>query len=492
MRRQKIIITICFLVTLLVFAGCLLFAVFSEQESGQGIQPAGAVPSLENQPVSGKEEINTGFKVPEPGSYDSADTAVIVKLDTEEKKITLKNMEVGKQYTLNIEGTTTLYDKYGEGLSLEQFEAGDVVDVAFLKSKKRLSSMQLSGQAWTQDATDNYKLDAGRSEVTIGEDIYKVPKGTLFFSGSRQIELMDLNPVDELSFQGVGSQVYSITVEKGHGYLRLDNDESFIGGWMEIGQSRFERITEDMLLTVPEGSYEIGISHNGGGGTKNVIINRNEETALDIGDLAVPEVKTGMVLFSLHPTNTELYVDGSEVDAAQPVTLEYGIHQIIAKADGYKSLTNYIRVSQESAGIDVTLDAVDSEQDEEENQEDTDEDDSDKDDSDENDTVTSYYKVYVDAPSGVEVYLDGNYVGISPVNFKKTSGSHIITLRKSGYETRSYTIQIDEEEKDLTYSFADLEKPEEEDSSEESTEDASEESEETEESSEAEKEEEDE
>ena len=66
------------------------------------------------------------------------------------------------------------------------------------------------------------------------------------------------------------------------------------------------------------------------------------------------------------------------------------------------------------------------------------------------------YAVHIDAPENVEVYLDGNYVGISPCSFKKTSGSHVITLRKSGYETRSYTVQVDEEEKDVSYSFVDL------------------------------------
>ena len=32
----------------------------------------------------------------------------------------------------------------------------------------------------------------------------------------------------------------------------------------------------------------------------------------------------------------------------------------------------------------------------------------------------------------------------------------MITLRKSGYETRSYTVQVDDEQKDVSYSFVDL------------------------------------
>ena len=59
------------------------------------------------------------------------------------------------------------------------------------------------------------------------------------------------------------------------------------------------------------------------------MINRNEETTLDIGDLEMAEAQYGMVLFSLSPSDTELYIDGSQVDASQPITLEYGIHQII-------------------------------------------------------------------------------------------------------------------------------------------------------------------
>ena len=39
---------------------------------------------------------------------------------------------------------------------------------------------------------------------------------------------------------------------------------------------------DKMGVTVPEGSYQVDISYNGGGGTKNVVINRNEETTLDI------------------------------------------------------------------------------------------------------------------------------------------------------------------------------------------------------------------
>ena len=54
------------------------------------------------------------------------------------------------------------------------------------------------------------------------------------------------------------------------------------------------------------------------------------------------------------------------------------------------------------------------------------------------------------------MYLDGNYMGISPCSFAKTAGTHVVTLRKTNYTTRSYTIEVSNEEKDISYSFADL------------------------------------
>lgn len=67
-------------------------------------------------------------------------------------------------------------------------------------------------------------------------------------------------------------------------------------------------------------------------------------------------------------------------------------------------------------------------------------------------------KVYIDSPKGVEVYLDGNYKGLSPVKFDKVAGRHEITLRRDGYESKTYSIYLENDKKDETFSFSELEK----------------------------------
>lgn len=403
----------------------------------------------EGTPETGEEANGgTGFVLTGPGSYDSADTAVIVKIDRAEETITFLNLVVSKNYTLQYDSTTVFSDKYGQPLTLEQIREGDIVDVTFLRSKKQLATLMLSTSGWSNAEVSRYRFNTVAHDVTIGEDIYKITGDTLIFSQGEIIEMMDINDTDILTFQGIDKTVYSIVVEKGHGYLRLAGDENFIGGWIEVGQNIIRPITQDMLLTVPEGSYQVQISVAGGGGTKNVIINRNEEVTLDISDLKVEEPKYGQVIFALTPSTATLYVDGTKVDTGAPVVLQYGIHQLIAQASGYDTLTSYLKVGAESAGIEIVLEATVEAKDDDDNHVSV---------SDGNsNTIAGYYQVYVDAPEGAEVYVDGNYIGISPTSFRKEEGTHVITLRRSGYETRSYTIQVDSEDKDVTYSFAEL------------------------------------
>lgn len=425
-EKQRIKIGLLSLILIFAFGGC-----------GNTSAPSQSKESAD----AGKKD--TGFVLTGPGTFDSADTAIVTRIDEEDQTITFFNTMVGKKYTLVYDGATAYSDKYGEALSLAQISEGDIVDITFLRSKKRLDTMKLSADCWIAQSIERYEINTTRHDVSIGSDIYKITADTLIFSEGEQIDWMDLNAADVLSFQGIDSTIYSIVVEKGHGYLRLEGDENFIGGWIEVGQTLIKQISEDMLLTVPEGSYEVNINHGSSGGTKSVVISRNEEYTLDISDFKVEEPKVGQVVFALTPFNATLYVDGEKVDASMPVSLEYGVHQLIAVAPGYSTVKSYFKVAAASGGLEVIMEK-ETEKEEQSS-------------SSSSSSTVSRFVVRIDGPEDVEVYLNGNYIGTSPVSFGKEAGTHIITLRKTGYETRSYTIEVDSEEKDIAYSFADLE-----------------------------------
>ena len=389
---------------------------------------------------------------------DSLDYAAIVKIDEKNQAITYKNVASGRNYTLSYNGATSMKNRFDEEIVVGQLREGDMVQVTFLKNKKLARKVLLDKTCNIMEEIDDFSINRAASTMMIAGQQYELSKSLAVLSEKEEVGLMDINDADMLRAHVVDHTVHSLVIDKGHGYIRLVNDEYFIGGFIEVGQDIIKPVTEGMLLAVPEGTYKVLITNKGYGGEKEVTVERNKETQIDVGDLKGEIVKMGKILFLITPDDAKLSVDGKEVDYSKPVELEYGIHQIVLKADGYATLTKYIKVGQELANIEITMEAGESTSSSEEEG-------ASEGQNTGNSSVSSNspvspslskYSVYIDAPKGAELYLDGSYVGVVPASFTKESGNHTITLRKDGYQTRSYSIQIDDEEKDVTYSFSDL------------------------------------
>lgn len=453
-------------------------------------------------------EEDTDAAPPQAPRYDSVDTAIVIRTDTQEKTISLRNLETGRQYTLSYDGTSLLTDKNGQAVTMAQLKAGELVDVTFRYRSKFLVSLTQSPGAFVKAGQTDFELSETGRSMTVSGVQYRLADDLAVISDGELIELMDINSVDTLTLRGFDYEIHSICVDRGHGYLRLKNDESFIGGWIEVGSRLIVPITKNMLLTVPEGSYEVSVSSDAGRGTLPVNVYKNQEQTLDVGDFAV-EIKEGRVYFDITPADASVYVDSEKVDISESVKLTYGVHFLMIRADGYETMVKYLSVGQESASLAITLEKAssDSDGDKEDsgstdgqggsgtggtggsspgNGSDSQNSGSNANGADNNGTngssggtggvdgsggqnsgqaqepevVTAedgtVFYVSVTAPEQAEVYVDGIYVGIAPVRFKKVPGSHEITLRRNGFQTRSYTIQLDDEKKDVAYSFSEL------------------------------------
>ena len=273
----------------------------------------------------------------------------------------------------------------------------------------------------------------------------------------------------------------SVIVERGHGYVRLMNDSYFEGGWIEVGQDIIKKVTEEMLIPVPEGSYHVRLTNRGYAAEEDVEIVRDEETVIDLSEVDVKEVAIGHVEFDIVPDYAQLFIDGVMTDFEERVPLEYGIHHVHVELAGYKSIDSNIRISDKYANIDMVL------------EEDTEEEETgttvkknnanaapsnllDTSSTSSGSTsgtgqaastsstasttapvISNTRKVYVESPEGAEVFMDGMYVGIVPISFiKPAAGSHTITLSKNGYKTKSYTISVGSDDNDMTLSFSEM------------------------------------
>lgn len=396
------------------------------------------------------EDLSSGFVTVAPGTYDSEDMAIVVNKDEEAFTLQLQNLQTGKRYTLQYDGATQIFDKYSHALAMSQIKLGYVVQVQFYKPKKLLTSIQEVSNGIKFAHTNKYSIDTYKGTITLGGMPYNLSSHLVVTSEDGEIDINDLESVDTLSVYGYNNQVYGIHVENGHSYLKLKNDDYFVGGWIEVGNQIIRQITKDMILTVPEGTNMVTISKNGNVATEEMYFTKNQDLIWDVGEVEVEIVKRGTILFTAEPSNMVVKIDGEKIDVSKPLTLEYGLHRLVASADGYQTVSQYIKVGEASANLDIRLDTYEGE---EENT-------SEKEPEETKQTALkatdSGYRVFIDAPVDVEVYVDGNYIGIAPVDFAKVEGSYVISLRKTGFQPRSYTLQIDGEEKNVNYSFSEL------------------------------------
>lgn len=429
------------------------------------------------------------------------DVGVVLSVDTENKIISLQSVTNGEKLFLNYTGGCDVRDKYQEIMSITQVEPGEIVDFSYVASKKKMYSLTISEQAWEYKEVRNLKINEPQNMMSIAEVKYKYSDMLIILSEGQVATLMDINSEDTLILRGIGKQVCSIVVDKGHGYVKLLNSDYFVGGWVEVGQEAVKPVTKDMMLVVPEGNYILSISKDGVGGSKSITVTRNEEITVDVGNLKGEELPLGSVKFNITPKEAILTIDGKEVAHNEIITLKYGSHKIKITADGYETYSGTLKVNETLKELKIALTSA------EESVEITPtqgatitvspqitgeavltptkgasvsvtpevdiisggEDGADKTHSDEassdtegtssdssQSTSTGSSKIYVTAPTGAEVYLDGTYMGLVPVDFAKTSGTHTITLRKEGYKTKSYTVYISEGDTDATYSFSDM------------------------------------
>lgn len=434
---------------------------------------------------------DTGFIPASSGNYDSRDTAIVISKNTTDATITFKNMELGKYYTLNYDGATAYFDKYGQAMSLEQVRVGEIVSVDFLHRAKRLDSLHLSTEAFVFDRVEQFTLEAGSREMILNNEVYRMAQDAVVLTDNGIGEQMDINEADVLRVSGHDHLIESVVVERGHGYLRLANDSFFVGGFLEINHSKIYQVSEDMLLSVPEGTYEVTISNAGCSGTETITVARDEEYEWDVSEWQ-GEAKYGILVFTVSPSNAKVYIDGRRVDVDTEQELTYGIHQMVVVAEGYQTISKYIRVSEEYSNMNISMElsGEDSESDNNvsDNQVQTLSENGIPVDNVSSNTVSgntvsgnttsgntasgnttaggtpsdrtpvsaSEYKVTIEGPEGVEVFKDGTYIGLAPVSFPKEEGSYIIILRKNGCQTRSYTITVDDSAKDISYSFSAL------------------------------------
>lgn len=381
---------------------------------------------------------------------------VIKSADHTNKKFTFYNTAFEEEVIYEYSGGTEILTKNGKQISSQSLEVGQVVDVYLNQDTKKISRLQLSGDILEYENVEDLVVNTDESYLEINEVRYKYGSGFTVFSNGEPVDIKEIAKTDEVTFRGIKGKAYSLVVTRGHGYIKPEKYNDFIGGTLTVGGVMIIPVTEKMLVPVPEGAYEITMKNGDFIGSREVQVERDKQFVLDMSLYKSTVANMGQVVFDIDPVGAELYVNGSLTDYSRPVSLKYGKHMVKVVLDGYTSYAGVVDV--QSANPTVRISLADEEAEVEDESDDTS---VSKDESADSNSVSDKYdqehKITVNTPAGASVYLDGTYKGKAPCSFSKKIGSVTITLSMDGHTTKSYTVTTIDDDKDVQWSFPDLE-----------------------------------
>ena len=403
-------------------------------------------------------------------------TAIITSMDMENNQMHFVSVLDGTDITLQYHGGVRVSDTKGTDIGIDSVVCGNVVDIVYYADTEKLVSIAKNAKVKTYTQVKKFLYRQDQHTASCNGTSYKVSDYAQVFDGNQVLSLADVNTEDEVTLSVWNGNLVSVVITKGHGYVRLLNQGTYVGGFVEIGKDVIVPVTVDMLVAVGEGDYTLRINKNGYSGEKSILVTKDRELNVDISDIAIP---SGTVTFAVTPEDAGevIKVDG-EIIANRTYTGLYGDHELSITAEGYDSFRGSFKITDTMKNLHVTLQQETTEESTEETTEAT---------TQEAQTTTSGQttqateatqnpqttsattqsgqttesaeqgnKITIKKPEGVGVYFDGDYVGIAPVSIKKTAGTHTITLYKAGYLIKSYTIQAEDDGKDDEYSYADL------------------------------------
>jgi len=288
--------------------------------------------------------------------YDEQILGIIKEISDDRNCFTIQEITTAAETVLNCTDWTEGYDQYDGIKAIEQFSIGDIVEASFFHEDNELVKLKNSSSAWIYEDIHKFSVQREEGILKISDQRYQFdPVSLLVVQDQNLIDLLSVNERDELCAQGIGSRVYSLTVTRGHGYVKFKNYDQFVGGMVEVGYGIIRSVSNDMLLTVPEGSYRMVMEHGNLYAEKEIRVENGEELTVDLAAYQVQAAKTGKVYFSITPEGAQLNINGVPAVYNDAVELNYGKNIIQVIQEGYDSYIGTLHVKKPYQVVKINL-----------------------------------------------------------------------------------------------------------------------------------------
>lgn len=408
-------------------------------------------------------------------------TAIMERVDAQTKTLQLYSVQDQGVLWVSYASKTNIVDKYGLAIVAEQLSPGDILDVEYETEESVAVSVAISTQVWEHPYQTGLKLGTQRQMLTAGGRNFIYSDALHIFNNGAAEEISHILEEDSITLRGIGSEVYVILLERGHGYLTLKEEQDYVGGSILINNQYISQITDDLMLTLKEGTYEVTVENEELRATVQAIIARDQTTVLDLTEYVRVPDPVGRVTFRIQPAGAVLWINDESTYYGDPVELAYGVYKIRVESGGYVPYEGLLRVESAASDLAISLpeapvvtptpigesaltptptpeggESTGSGEDGENGGSGTGSSDNTSEQQPGDDgsyPMDEEHHIVIYSDDEVEIYLDGDYMGVTEdgkAEFEKFIGTFELEL-VLGEETKSYMIQVDDDGEDFIF-----------------------------------------
>lgn len=390
---------------------------------------------------------------------ESSLTGVVVNVDSDLKQVTIREIENDVDNVLNYSAVSVITDKFGEEIEGDEIKVGQIFDTSYTPENGKIITMSVPKDAWEYQDVSSFSFDGDINALSMAGERFQYTESTYFEADGKTVQPMEINDEDRITVRGIGINVYSVVRTAGHGYIRLANYGDFIGGMVAIGNGTIVPVTDNMLITVGTGTYKVTISKGNAVASKKVTVHDDKEVTVDFSDYVPAVNNIGNITFKIDPKGADLYINGTMVDYRNPIALNYGEYKVRVELTGYTTYNGILDVEDAAKTINISLiekDATVAKSTATPSPSPTAGSGKDNSSGVTTKKTDSKHTIKVLGPKGAAVYLDNVYQGVAPCEFTKIIGSQTITLSKNGYISKSYSVNVLDNGKNIKFDFPEL------------------------------------
>lgn len=296
---------------------------------------------------------------------------------------------------------------------------GDIIYIGTSKETSDIVSIEYTDDVWEKKGFENPVVETADRTISNGVTTYDYDKNTLFIYNADFIKASDISREDIVALKGIDDKVWTVTVEKYHGFIKLENVDRIEDPEITIDGEKVEFV--DNQAAVSAGAHSLGISgSNIDTLTVDIHIPVGEVYSVDMASV---QEKTGVLTLNINVDDCIIVVDGKQVDKDSPVVLSLGTYPISVSAEGYKTFNGTVDINAPLVEMDINLENIE---------------------------VKTATITVESNPSGATVYANNAVIGVTPFTTQINYGDYQISIKKDGYADYNLNTTVNEDQKTIS------------------------------------------